>query len=1417
MDSFDSLLTCCVCLDRYRNPKLLPCQHTFCMEPCMEGLIDYVKRQVKCPECRAEHRIPYKGIQEFPSNVTMQRFLEMYQAISGELPDPNQGQVMERCAICNEKEYLQACAHCDKKVCPDCKSAHVDVLKREVVRINNQVRRGIHKLYDILSGLEKSAGTVQQNCTAVREEVDSLGQRLIKAIRDRTEVLKAEVDVHMATEVSNLNTLKSNLQQEIANIESNSELAERHMGDTTEWDDAELMDAKDIFLKTVEFIRNFEQEAPSASDYRKPVRFNASQDPNSLSRTLEQFGELNITRKELQDAAGINGSNGFPALMPSSSSAGPGLMRSKSDHRLVAQLRQQEERYGDDSGRSSPVSRRRFGDRAGRRDSMAADYDDTSYDSPCERRHKYRSRFTRRNLNLDDDLDSYRPEPSAAAQEAAAAEKKKEREKVLDTEDASRGALSGIVRIADVPRVIQKLADSERGPRKREEPKPAPVKATPAAPAAPAGPVPWRRQKSEDDEIAKIKKQNKEADARCSRGGAAAAAAAAPAPADETPSPRAASVSRSSVERRTGSQPSTPTSTMSRPRFTREESGSETEDSVRRRPSRVSRPSAGAPISESANEPRAPPSAAAAAQRKISEPIRGGSPRVAAVVSRSSSGGSLNREAEAAAAERPRATLRTTWERRGSRSNSSESTSSASESSASAAPKSTGAAFSTNELKSRFMRGGAPPAPPDPPRGRVGAGASAAPPTRPPPAGAPSESSSATPTRPRFQSRFLGRAGTPKAEPSTKSESSESSSESDSDSSDSDSSSEDDTAAHSFRGRASSNMAKTSIGPLLARSALARKDSSSAAEPPATSPSTRTGRTAGSYGAARREASLDYSTPTTSSDRYQSRYSRDTTDAATEPKPYESRYGSSRYSGDYTPTNGLARSRTSSHLESRSSAYDPDSYSSYSSKYSRPTRPSYDDYTPRYSSYSSRFLNRDESSAAHHAPETEAPRPTGAAAAAGPAAAVAGGSRTEGTSRYAPSTEARRPGRAGSTSSDRSDGQGSGGRASPEPPRPSEQRENSDSGASGGERAEPAPAAGSKSEALSTWAQYLKNKYGYTGKDGERGKGVARSKSTHLLRLLPGAAAPAEEGATAPGQVAPLSADPLGCPVRSQYLQKGRLRFKIGCRGGGPGQLTWPRGIAVGPDNAIVVADSSNHRVQVFDQQGTFVKEFGQYGNGEAEFDCLAGVSVNRIGQFIISDRYNHRIQIFDPSGRFLRSFGQNGTMEGRFNYPWGVTTDALGFIYVCDKENHRVQVFQSDGTFVGAIGSEGHTPGQLAHPHYIAVSATNRVVVTDSNNHRVQVFDVNGKCLHTFGGEGGEEGKFKFPRGVAVDDQGYIIVGDSGNNRIQIFSPDGGFLKAFGGWGGKDGEFKGLEGVAVTSTGNVLVCDRENHRVQVF
>merc|ERR1712226_686887 len=115
-----------------------------------------------------------------------------------------------------------------------------------------------------------------------------------------------------------------------------------------------------------------------------------------------------------------------------------------------------------------------------------------------------------------------------------------------------------------------------------------------------------------------------------------------------------------------------------------------------------------------------------------------------------------------------------------------------------------------------------------------------------------------------------------------------------------------------------------------------------------------------------------------------------------------------------------------------------------------------------------------------------------------------------------------------------------------------------------------------------------------------------------------------EQSKNATGSPAPTPLQPLagsggiGSMPSSQYLSKQALVLKFGARGSQPGFFTWPRGIAVGPDNTVVVADSSNHRVQIFDEHGEHRLSFGCYGNGEGEFDCLAGVAVNRIGQYII-------------------------------------------------------------------------------------------------------------------------------------------------------------------------------------------------------
>ncbi|KAL0883431.1 hypothetical protein ABMA27_016812 [Loxostege sticticalis] len=1201
MEQFESLLTCCVCLDRYRNPKLLPCQHSFCMEPCMDGLVDYVRRQVKCPECRAEHRIPYQGVQGFPTNVTLQRFLELHAQIAGELPDPTAGQVMERCNVCSEKAYCAPCAHCDKKVCEDCKSAHMEVLRREISRINNQIRRGVNRLQDILAIVERNTTNLQTNCASVGGEIDEIHKRLAKALKDRTDFLRNEVDRYLATELRNLTHLKDNLELELSNIQSNCDLADKYMNDDVEWEDTELVDTKEIFLKTVEFLRNFDYEA---GDYNRRIRFIMTHDPNQLVMHVASYGELNITQP-----------NAYSGGMQQSQ----GLTRSKSDHRLATQFRQQEEAKGYTENDEPILGGRKFGERRPpppekhTRDTYSTADDYSGYESEHRPSRRFRSRFVRSHQQ-DNDSDT---ESTTRAAAVKAEQLQKEKEKVTDTEDATRGPLSGIFRLSDCPRVMQRILDVDSGKKKEKKEPPPPPKPVQPAPQARRPPAPARQQ-SEDDEISRLKRQNK-----------GAASSQEP---DRAPQ-RAVEEERTSIARK----PPTPAREAS--------SDGESDESVG--------------------------SLQRTQQRKAAAPV----PKPAVTARRPSA-------TETPAPHRPAARAPSTE-------------SSASTESSGSAVKHTG-----NERT------------------------------------APVTTNGTTGGAQRVQSRFIGsQRPTPAPVPAEPAQDSDTSSEEETDSSEE---SEEEPAPQ--RKPESQAMARSDIGPLLARSNNARNDAV--------------------------DNKTNKETPT------QSRYRTRQTSQTEEEPP--SRYStSSSYSNRYG---------------SKPKEEEPQSSFDDESKY--PTARS------RYLALKERRNRLARSKSSHTGfgvgdddDQDDPVSPTTAS----PSAYLA--------ARYGSGTGGSELSRSRSSHALKS-------------------RENSP------ER----PVAGEKDgAALSSWARYLKNKYGSRGKDRDTSSGTS-STSRRLslglpLRSANELASSDDDSKNAAGSpISPTAATAAvagfaaaGSSPRSQYLQKRRLQFSVGSRGSEPGCFTWPRGIAVGPDNTMVVADSSNHRVQVFDSNGIFVKEFGQYGSGEGEFDCLAGVAVNRIGQYIIADRYNHRIQVFDPQGRFLRAFGSQGTGDGKFNYPWGITTDALGFIYVCDKENHRVQVFQSDGTFVGKFGSFGSKLGQLEHPHYIAVSSTNRVLVSDSNNHRIQVFDVNGRVLSSFGEEGSEDGQFKFPRGVAVDDQGYIVVADSGNNRIQIFHPDGTFLRAFGSWGSGDGEFKGLEGIAVMSGGNIIVCDRENHRVQVF
>ena len=68
---------CSICFDQFQEPKMLPCQHTFCLK-CLENVAKLNDcNTVDCPLCRKIYKVPARGgVNRFKSNLLMKTLLE---------------------------------------------------------------------------------------------------------------------------------------------------------------------------------------------------------------------------------------------------------------------------------------------------------------------------------------------------------------------------------------------------------------------------------------------------------------------------------------------------------------------------------------------------------------------------------------------------------------------------------------------------------------------------------------------------------------------------------------------------------------------------------------------------------------------------------------------------------------------------------------------------------------------------------------------------------------------------------------------------------------------------------------------------------------------------------------------------------------------------------------------------------------------------------------------------------------------------------------------------------------------------------------------------------------------------------------------------------------------------------------------
>jgi sugar lactone lactonase YvrE len=190
-----------------------------------------------------------------------------------------------------------------------------------------------------------------------------------------------------------------------------------------------------------------------------------------------------------------------------------------------------------------------------------------------------------------------------------------------------------------------------------------------------------------------------------------------------------------------------------------------------------------------------------------------------------------------------------------------------------------------------------------------------------------------------------------------------------------------------------------------------------------------------------------------------------------------------------------------------------------------------------------------------------------------------------------------------------------------------------------------------------------------------------------------------------------------------KYSPAGKVLMLLGKRdvkGEDAQTFNRPTDVAFGKDGDFFVSDGyGNNRVVKFRKDGTFVKAWGTKGKAEGEFTLPHCVQIDAQGQLHVADRENDRVQVFTQDGQFVRKYGGFA--------PFGLFIAPDQTLFVADGRAHKCLHTTLEGKVLGEWGSQGTEPGQFNLPHGIAVDRQGRIYVGDIEGKRLQRFTRKG------------------------------------------------------------------------------------------
>jgi len=234
---------CCICIEVFTDPRVLPCKHTF----CLQCLLNYGKDKrlgdnIPCPLCRKEFTIPADGLSGIPKNFIMEKLVSARKLSAGE----EAGHIL--CDVCSSDEARPSeataqakpatkhCLQCQQNYCDQCSQSHTKIkasashamieigkelqCRKQMANDTDKISELLKKTEGVLPRFEKEQNYLVSRFADIKSEINTAADKLIAAVeRDRVKLL-SEVESIKLKRTKQLETVKQEVEQHMAVLES---------------------------------------------------------------------------------------------------------------------------------------------------------------------------------------------------------------------------------------------------------------------------------------------------------------------------------------------------------------------------------------------------------------------------------------------------------------------------------------------------------------------------------------------------------------------------------------------------------------------------------------------------------------------------------------------------------------------------------------------------------------------------------------------------------------------------------------------------------------------------------------------------------------------------------------------------------------------------------------------------------------------------------------------------------------------------------------------------------------------------------------------------------------------------------------------------------------------------------------------